>query len=64
MVTTSAPEDVRMLMRANSLPLASNLHALHVSSFIVLSPVIFSLQESSCGSCGTWLTSPGLLGTS
>jgi hypothetical protein len=59
MVATSAPEDVRMLMRANSLPPASNLHAFHVSSFMVLSPVFFSLQESSRGSCGTWSTSLG-----
>jgi hypothetical protein len=42
MVATSAPEDVRMLMRANSLPPASNLHAFHVSSFMALSPGFFS----------------------
>jgi hypothetical protein len=53
-----------MLTSANSLPPARNLHAFHVSSLMVLSTVFFSLQESSRGSCGTWSTSPGSLGTS
>jgi hypothetical protein len=63
MVATSAPKDVRMMMRANSLPPASNLHAFHLSSFVVLSPVFFSLQESR-GSCRTWSTSLGSSDTS